>query len=141
MSSSKFSSPFFKKSPLLGAYTEGRDAVFAPSDREYFKDLSDSITGGSLAAIGGASEKAKLEEEIASKNKLTPYTSQLVVDANDGNGGKITQEQYDADMKKGQELLEAQNRYDITYNNSNQRRTQCPKGYFKNVRNQCEEIP
>ena len=62
MSSSKFSSPFFKKSPLLGAYTEGRDAVFAPSDREYFKDLSDSITGGSLATIGGIADKEKNEK-------------------------------------------------------------------------------
>ena len=57
--SSKFSSPFFQKSPLLGAYTEGRDAVFAPSDAEHFKDLSNKITGGSLAAIGGIADKEK----------------------------------------------------------------------------------
>ena len=61
MGSSKFSSPFFQKSPLLGAYTSGADAVFAPSDAEYFKDLSNKITGGSLAAIGGLADKRKNE--------------------------------------------------------------------------------
>jgi hypothetical protein len=59
MGSSKFSSPFFQKSPLLGAYTSGADAVFAPSDAEHFKDLSNKITGGSLAAIGGLADKEK----------------------------------------------------------------------------------
>tara|TARA_R100000544_G_C2163577_1_gene28827 strand:+ start:149 stop:451 length:303 start_codon:yes stop_codon:yes gene_type:complete len=59
MSSSKFSSPFFQKSPLLGAYTSGADAVFAPSDAEHFKDLSNKITGGTLAAIGGLADKEK----------------------------------------------------------------------------------
>ena len=59
MGSSKFSSPFFQKSPLLGAYTSAADAVFAPSDAEHFKDLSDKITGGSLAAIGGLADKEK----------------------------------------------------------------------------------
>tara|TARA_R110000764_G_scaffold20198_1_gene52043 strand:- start:99 stop:398 length:300 start_codon:yes stop_codon:yes gene_type:complete len=59
MSSSKFSSPFFQKSPILGAYVSGADAVFAPSDAEHFKDLSNKITGGSLAAIGGIADKEK----------------------------------------------------------------------------------
>ena len=75
--SSKFSSPFFKKSPLLGAYTEGRDAVFAPSDREHFKDLSNSITGGSLAAIGG----------LANKDKNDKFAEWLGTEQKD-NGGK-----------------------------------------------------
>lgn len=59
MGSSKFSSPFFQKSPLLGAYTSGADAVFAPSDAEHFKDLSNKITGGTLAAISGLDDTEK----------------------------------------------------------------------------------
>ena len=77
MGSSKFSSPFFQKSPLLGAYTSGADAVFAPSDREYFKDLSNSITGGSLAAIGG----------LANKDKNDKFAEWLGTEQKD-NGGK-----------------------------------------------------
>ena len=51
MASSKFSSPFFKKSPLLGAYSSGADAVFAPSDAQQISKLSNDILGGTLAAM------------------------------------------------------------------------------------------
>jgi len=77
--SSKFSSPFFQKSPLLGAYTEGRDAVFAPSDAEHFKDLSNKITGGSLAAIGGIADKEKnkkFADWVAKNPKKTSDTEE-----------------------------------------------------------------
>jgi hypothetical protein len=62
MSSSKFSSPFFKRSPLQGAYRSGADAVFAVSDAEHFAKLQNDITAGTLAtfteeAMGGEQKK------------------------------------------------------------------------------------
>ena len=51
MGSSKFSSPFFKRSPLQGAYRSGADAVFAVSDAEHFSKLQNDITAGTLATF------------------------------------------------------------------------------------------
>jgi len=48
--SSKFSSPFFQKSPLYGAYTSGADAVFAVSDAPHFAKLQNDTLGGVLAS-------------------------------------------------------------------------------------------
>ena len=59
MSSSKFAGTFFRKTPLYGAWSSGADAVFAPSDAEHFKDISDKITGGTLAAISGIDDTEK----------------------------------------------------------------------------------
>ena len=41
--SSKFSSPFFKKSPLLGAYTSGADGMVTVSDAKYFAKLQSDL--------------------------------------------------------------------------------------------------
>ena len=48
--SSKFSSPFFQKSPLYGAYASGADAVFAVSDAPHFAKLQNDTLGGVLAS-------------------------------------------------------------------------------------------
>jgi hypothetical protein len=64
MSSSKFSSPFFKKSPLLGAYTSGADAVFAPSDAKHFSKLNNDLLGATMAAMNPKSSKC---EEIRTR--------------------------------------------------------------------------
>jgi len=71
MSSSKFSSPFFKKSPLLGAYTSGADAVFAPSDAEHFSKLSNDILGATMAAMNPKSSKCEEIRENWHNNKMT----------------------------------------------------------------------
>ena len=99
MSSSKFSSPFFQKSPLLGAYRSGADAVFAVSDAEHFSKLQNDITAGTLAtfteeAMGGEQKKradrrdarvakggSKLKQFL-DKNKLKFLTANYTKDTN-----------------------------------------------------------
>ena len=75
MSSSKFSSPFFKKSPLQGAYSSGADGIVTVSDAEHFSKLQNDITAGTLAtftpeAIGNEQlKKADRRDARAAKNK------------------------------------------------------------------------
>ena len=57
--SSKFSSPFFKKSPLLGAYSSGADGMVTVSDLPHYEKLQQDLVGGTLAAIGGKANKDK----------------------------------------------------------------------------------
>jgi len=49
MSSSKFSSPFFQKSPLLGAYGSGADGIVTVSDLPHYQKLQQDLVGGTLA--------------------------------------------------------------------------------------------
>jgi len=51
---SKFSTPFFKKSPLLGAYTSGAGGTVYVSNRQAFQKLQDDI-------VAGAKEGDRLE--------------------------------------------------------------------------------
>jgi len=67
MSSSKFSSPFFKRSPLQGAYRSGADAVFAVSDAEHFSKLQNDITAGTLATFTPEAMDEDLEKRIAKR--------------------------------------------------------------------------
>ena len=78
MASSKFSSPFFKKSPLLGAYSSGADAVFAPSDAQHFSKLSDDILGGTLAAMNPKSSNC---EELRKRWHNKEITDKAYADA------------------------------------------------------------
>jgi len=100
MSSSKFSSPFFKKSPLLGAYGSGADGIVTVSDAEHFSKLQNDITAGTLAtfteeAIGGEQKKqadrrdarvakggSKLKKFL-DKNKLGFLTANYTKDTNE----------------------------------------------------------
>ena len=43
MSSSKFSSPFFQKSPLRGAYSSGADGMVTISDAPHYAKLQEDI--------------------------------------------------------------------------------------------------
>ena len=43
MSSSKFATPFFQKSPLRGAYTSGADAIVTISDAPHFAKMQSDI--------------------------------------------------------------------------------------------------
>ena len=45
MSSSKFATPFFQKSPLYGAYTSGADGMVTVSDAEHFAKLQGDAAG------------------------------------------------------------------------------------------------
>mgnify|MGYP003659109349 FL=1 len=67
MGSSKFSSPFFKRSPLQGAYRSGADAVFAVSDAEHFAKLQNDITAGTLATFTPEAMDEDLEKRIAKR--------------------------------------------------------------------------
>lgn len=48
--SSKFSTPFLKKSPLLGAYTSGAGGMVYASNRQAFQKLQDDIVKGAKEA-------------------------------------------------------------------------------------------
>ena len=78
MASSKFSSPFFKKSPLLGAYTSGADAVFAPSDAQHFSKLNDDLLGATMAAMNTKSSKC---EELRTRWHNDKMTDKAYADA------------------------------------------------------------
>lgn len=47
---SKFSTPFFKKSPILGAYTSGAGGMVYASNRQAFQKLQDDIVKGAKEA-------------------------------------------------------------------------------------------
>jgi hypothetical protein len=51
MSSSKFSSPFFKKSPLQGAYSSGADGIVTVSDLPHYQKLQQDLVAGTLATF------------------------------------------------------------------------------------------
>ena len=51
MDSSKFSSPFFKKSPLLGAYSSGADGIVTVSDLPHYQKLQQDLVAGTLATF------------------------------------------------------------------------------------------
>ena len=59
MGSSKFSSPFFQKSPLHGAYASGADGMVAQSDRAAFDKLTNDITSTTLTAMKPNISKCK----------------------------------------------------------------------------------
>ena len=100
MSSSKFSSPFFKKSPLEGAYGSGADGIVTVSDLPHYQKLQQDLVGGTLAtfteeAIGGEQKKqadrrdarvakggSKLKKFL-DKNKLGFLTANYTKDTNE----------------------------------------------------------
>ncbi len=64
--SSKFATPFFKKSPLQGAYTSGADAMVTTSVAPYFDKLQQDIGD----AVSKPVDKcAQLDERLAT-NKI-----------------------------------------------------------------------
>jgi hypothetical protein len=99
MSSSKFSSPFFKKSPLLGAYGSGADSIVTVSDLPHYQKLQQDLVAGTLAtftpeAIGNEQLKkadrrdarvakggSKLKQFL-DKNKLGFLTANYTKDTN-----------------------------------------------------------
>jgi hypothetical protein len=94
MSSSKFSSPFFKKSPLLGAYGSGADSIVTVSDLPHYQKLQQDLVGGTLAVLGAKGKKLKTDKQIEAK---------LALD----------------NMPDGKEKNEAQTKYNITYGKTN----------------------
>ena len=94
MSSSKFSSPFFKKSPLQGAYSSGADGIVTVSDLPHYQKLQQDLVGGTLAVLGAQGEKKKTDKQIEAKLKLD-------------------------NMADGKDKDEALIRYNITYGKTN----------------------
>jgi len=94
MSSSKFSSPFFKKSPLQGAYSSGADGIITVSDLPHYQKLQQDLVGGTLAVLGAQGKKKKTDKQIEAK---------LALD----------------NMPDGKEKNEAQTKYNITYGKTN----------------------
>ena len=67
MASSKFSAPFFKKSPLNGAYTEAADGIKDISNADDMQKLQDSILGSTLAALPTEEEKGEAQVKKADR--------------------------------------------------------------------------
>ena len=71
--SSKFSSPFFQKSPLLGAYSSGAGGMVTISNAADIQKMQDGIVGGTLAVIGGQKERDdinNLKNEVSEIKQL-----------------------------------------------------------------------
>ena len=99
MASSKFSSPFFKKSPLLGAYSSGADGMVTVSDLPHYQKLQQDILGGTMAALGAQGKKEQTDAQIKAKIEL----DKMPIDTDN-----------DKALKK-----EATTRYNITYGKTN----------------------
>ena len=91
MGSSKFSSPFFQKSPLLGAYRSGADAVFAVSDAEHFSKLQNDITAGTLATFTPDAMDADAEKRISKREGRISSENVLGVDVEKYTPSKFSQ--------------------------------------------------
>jgi len=134
MSSSKFSSPFFKRSPLQGAYRSGADAVFAVSDAEHFAKLQNDITAGTLAtfteeAMGGEQiKKADRRDARVAKggSKLKQFLDKNKLGFLTANYTKDTNEDGVTDYKEKTKAIKASGEAKIT----NAQKT-------KNAKNQC----
>ncbi len=101
MSSSKFSSPFFKKSPLLGAYGSGADSIVTVSDLPHYQKLQQDLVGGTLAVLGAKGKKLKTDNQIEAKLELDNMKR--------GDKGSEEEALYNA----------AQTKYNITYGKTN----------------------
>jgi len=132
MSSSKFSSPFFKKSPLQGAYSSGADGIVTVSDLPHYQKLQQDLVAGTLAtftpeAIGNEQLKkadrrnarfakggSKLKQFL-DKNKLGFLTANYKKDS-DGDGTtnykektKAIKASGEAKIKNAQKIKNAKN--------------------------------
>ena len=134
MSSSKFSSPFFKRSPLQGAYRSGADAVFAVSDAEHFSKLQNDITAGTLAtfteeAMGGEQNKQadrRDARELAGGSKVKKFLDKNKLGFLTANYTKDTNKDGVTDYKEKTNSLRASGKAKI----DNAQKT-------KNAKNQC----
>lgn len=70
MSSSKFAGPFFKKTPLYGAYSSGVDGMVTVSDLPHYEKLQQDLVGGTLAVLGAQGKKKKTDKQIEAKLAL-----------------------------------------------------------------------
>ena len=70
MGSSKFATPFFKKSPLLGAYTSGADAMVTISDAPHYAKLQSDIGAAVSKATTEPVDKCDQLDERLATNKI-----------------------------------------------------------------------
>jgi len=71
MASSKFSSPFFKKSPLQGAYAAGADGMVAVSYADIHKDFQQGIADNVSKAYTKEKSPCDDLDQKLSDNKIT----------------------------------------------------------------------
>ena len=120
--SSKFSTPFLKKSPLLGAYTSGGGGMVYASNRQAFQKLQDDIVKGSKEADEIFTDpenqikrlrkrKAKIDDKgIKIKDGVTDEKGNAIYVNKDGkviNRGKQKLERADKLDKKAQTAQKA----------------------------------
>jgi hypothetical protein len=74
MASSRFSSPFFKKSPLHGAYTSGVDGMvtvsYADIHKDFQKGVSDNVNTARAIYDEGKTDNCSLLDQRLATNKL-----------------------------------------------------------------------
>ena len=71
MSSSKFSSPFFQKSPLRGAYSSGADGMVTVSYNDVHQKFQDSIAENVAKAYAPKTNSCSNLEQKLSDNKIS----------------------------------------------------------------------
>ena len=114
---SKFSTPFLKKSPILGAYTSGAGGMAYASNRQAFQKLQDDIVKGAKEADEiftdpqtqlerAQKRKAKIDDQgIKIKDGVTDEKGNAIYVDKDGkviNRGKQKLERADKLAKKAQ---------------------------------------
>jgi len=96
MSSSKFSSPFFKKSPLQGAYSSGADSIVTVSDLPHYQKLQQDLVAGTLATFTPEAIDEDMQKTIdkrGSRIEIDPTTKKETLNPSKFNkffGGKST---------------------------------------------------
>jgi len=71
MASSKFSSPFFQKSPLHGAYTSGADGIIPVSYADIHKDFQQGVADNVAKAYTPEDNPCSNLEQKLSDNKIS----------------------------------------------------------------------
>jgi hypothetical protein len=126
--SSKFSTPFLKKSPLLGAYTSGAGGTVYVSNRKAFQKLQDDIVEGAKKADEiftdpenqlerAQKRKAKIDDQGIKKQaqKVDDGTGNLVdkkdkagntIYVGDGEGGFVYVDKSGKVVTRGKQKLE-----------------------------------
>jgi len=74
MGSSKFATPFFKKSPLLGAYTSGADAMVTISDAPHYAKLQSDIGAAVSKATTEPVDNCEGLDDRLLSNEIGPNT-------------------------------------------------------------------
>ena len=105
MASSKFSSPFFKKSPLNGAYASGADGIVPVSYDDIHKDFQQGIADNVAKAYAPKENSCsnleqKLSEGTIKEGAYKVLKAKCAIDPNEGSFESVTGDKPFGDINK-----------------------------------------